>query len=105
MSEAEATTTETGGTAQGGWRASFHQWAIGLSGRDKILIFWVPIYAIGFILVFPPTFEAWINRVEPMVLWIPWSIFSTMALMVIVGLWMFTLQRVDNAQAIERGEL
>lgn len=104
MAETETTAVEKGGMVHD-WRSSFYGWAIGLSGRDKILIFWVPILILMFILIFPPTFEAWINHIEPKVVWIPWSIFATHALLVVVGLWLFVLQRVDNAQAVERGEI
>lgn len=104
MAGTETTTGEKGGTVHN-LRTSFYNWAIGLSSRDKIKIFWVPIIVLMFILVFPPTFEAWINHVEPRVLWIPWSIFITHALLVVVGLWMFLMQRVDNAQALDRGEI
>lgn len=104
MAEAETTAVEKGGMVYQ-WRSSFHDWAIGLSGRDKKLLFWIPIFVLMFILMFPPTFESWINRIEPKVMWIPWSIFITHALLVVVGLWLFVLQRVDNAQAMERGEI
>lgn len=104
MAEAE-TPTRAEELGIEGIRGSFHNWAIGLSDRQKMLYFWGPITLIMFILVFPPTFEAWINNIQPRILWIPWSFFITHTLLFIAAIWAFLLQRVDNAQAVARGEI